>query len=102
MVIISVLAETVYFVDIPTAFTPNSDGVNDVLAVLGGPFSEYNLTIFNEWGNLIFQSTNQNIGWDGYYKGKLQMAGTYIAFFEGIRTDGETFKMAVDVTLIKQ
>jgi len=56
---------------IPTAFSPNNDGINDVFI----PFTEadcvlnnFQLQIFDRWGNQIFESNNPTIGWDGKYK----------------------------------
>ena len=62
---------------LPTAFSPNGDGKNDLFKLLGGPCKELNFKIFNEWGNLIFESFSQDIGWDGTYKGELQPVGSY-------------------------
>ncbi|TAJ04399.1 hypothetical protein DMA11_23850 [Marinilabiliaceae bacterium JC017] len=39
---------------------------------------EYNLQIFTRWGELIFESTDLHVGWDGYYRGKLASQGVYI------------------------
>jgi len=85
---------------IPSAFTPNGDGVNDILYVRGGPYSEFEFRIFNEWGNQIFRSTEQQQGWDGTIKGKLQPAGTYVYTFEGKMLDNSTYKLAGEVTLV--
>jgi gliding motility-associated-like protein len=55
---------------IPNAFTPNSDGSNDVFfPITQCAFEEYDLLIFNRWGKLIYKSTNQNEKWDGKHNG---------------------------------
>jgi gliding motility-associated-like protein len=55
---------------IPNAFTPNSDGSNDVFfPITQCAFEEYDLVIFNRWGKLIYKSTNQNEKWDGKHNG---------------------------------
>jgi gliding motility-associated-like protein len=64
-------------VAVPSAFTPNSDNSNDELKVRGGPFLEMEFKVLNEWGNLIFSSTSQNVGWDGRFNGELQPVGAY-------------------------
>jgi len=97
---IAILDQNVEPVDIPSAFTPNGDGINDVFRVLGGPFNDFDFRVFNEWGNQIFKSTSQDIGWDGTIKNKLQPAGTYVFVFKGERIDGETYEMTGDITLI--
>ncbi|MEW6470005.1 MAG: PKD domain-containing protein [Bacteroidota bacterium] len=86
---------------VPSAFTPNGDGVNDILFVRGGPLSEMEFRIFNEWGNQIFLSTDQAAGWDGTYKGKLQTGGTYIYTLVGKMPDGTDVKLSGDVTIIR-
>jgi len=52
---------------IPSAFSPNDDNINDVFLVKGIGIIDYNLAIFNRWGEEIFMSTNILNGWDGTY-----------------------------------
>lgn len=67
------------FVKLPTTFTPNGDGVNDVIFLKGWGIKELiEFKIFNRWGELIFETNDENIGWDGYYKGVLQNNDTYV------------------------
>jgi gliding motility-associated-like protein len=51
---------------IPTAFTPNADGTNDVFKVEGQLIKNFNLIIFDRWGNEIFTSNDPSMGWNGY------------------------------------
>ncbi len=60
----SLVLSSAYFY-IPSAFTPNGDGLNDVFRIEGRGFSEYELTIFNRWGNVIFHTTNPEDAWVG-------------------------------------
>lgn len=85
---------------VPTGFTPNSDGVNDVLLVLGqdGTIIE-RFQVFDRWGELVHESVNFDIndpvfGWDGRFKGKEMDGGVYIWFLEVryIDEDREQFK----------
>ncbi|SDH04285.1 gliding motility-associated C-terminal domain-containing protein [Chitinophaga filiformis] len=63
----------------PTGFTPNGDGHNDIFRpVVRGPMYDYDLRIYNRWGELIFLSKDQKTGWDGRYKGALVENGTYV------------------------
>jgi len=65
-------------VDVPDVFTPNGDGINDIIYVKGWGIEELlYFRIFNRWGELVFESNDLEIGWDGYYKDALQMADTY-------------------------
>jgi gliding motility-associated-like protein len=86
---------------VPTAFTPNGDNINDILFVKGGPFSEINFKIYNEWGNLIFESSSQSTGWDGTYKGKDQPAGTYVWVIKATTIDGVSVEGTGEVTLLR-
>jgi gliding motility-associated-like protein len=66
-------------VDVPTAFTPDGDGVNDIIYVDGWGIKDLiYFRIYNRWGQLLFESTDLKTGWDGYYKGVLQNMETYV------------------------
>jgi gliding motility-associated-like protein len=70
-------------VQLPTAFTPNSDGKNDVYqAACFCPVPKYKLAIYNRNGETVFQTTDPKAGWNGYFKGKLQPNGVYIFITE--------------------
>jgi gliding motility-associated-like protein len=86
---------------VPGAFTPNNDGLNDEFSIIGGPFSSYELRVFNEWGHQIFISSLQSDKWDGTYKGTSQPAGTYIYIFNGKVLDGEDVKLKGEVNIIR-
>jgi gliding motility-associated-like protein len=58
------------YVFVPNAFTPNGDKENDVLYVRGIWIEKFVLRIFDRWGELVFETTDQSIGWDGTFKGK--------------------------------
>uniref|UniRef100_UPI0025BA997D T9SS type B sorting domain-containing protein n=1 Tax=Chitinophaga sp. CB10 TaxID=1891659 RepID=UPI0025BA997D len=65
--------------ELPNAFSPNGDGRNDVFRpVVRGPMYEYELRIFNRWGELIFMSSDQHRGWDGKHRGVPVEVGTYV------------------------
>jgi gliding motility-associated-like protein len=58
------------YVFVPNAFTPNGDQENDVLYVRGIWIEKFVLRIFDRWGELVFETSDQSIGWDGTFKGK--------------------------------
>ncbi|MCW3088139.1 MAG: cell surface protein, partial [Sediminibacterium sp.] len=64
-------------VDVPNAFTPNGDGRNDRIYVRGYGIAKMTWSVYNRWGELVYISTDQNEGWDGTYKGKLQPQDVY-------------------------
>jgi gliding motility-associated-like protein len=64
---------------LPNAFTPNNDGKNDVFRIyLTQIVTDYKITIWNRWGEIVFTSTEPQKGWDGSNKGKEQPSGTYV------------------------
>lgn len=63
---------------IPNTFTPNGDGINDTFGINGEAVKEFNLVIYNRWGDLIFQSDQFDKRWDGTYKGKKVPCGSYV------------------------
>jgi len=62
----------------PNAFTPNQDGINELFTGIGSIPEKYSLRIYNRWGELIFESDNYLIGWDGKYKGHYAHDGVYV------------------------
>ncbi|MBL7922175.1 MAG: gliding motility-associated C-terminal domain-containing protein [Bacteroidia bacterium] len=64
---------------IPNTFTPlNADGLNDVFTVKGINFNEFNMMIFNRWGEKIHETNDPVQGWDGTYKGQNCKSDTYV------------------------
>lgn len=61
----SVIVEDNYVVFIPTSFTPNGDGLNDVFMPVGGGVKEFRMEIYNRWGNMIYTTHNMSQPWDG-------------------------------------
>ncbi len=96
-----VSADVVPLVDVPTGFSPNGDGNNDILYVRGFNIETMDFKIYNRWGELVFESFDQNYGWDGTYKGEPQEMEAYaftlwVKFF-----DGTTAKRQGNVTLLR-
>jgi gliding motility-associated-like protein len=74
--VIGTLGEGVIFV--PNSFTPDGDRVNDVFRAQGTDITSFHLSIFDRWGELLFETKNLNEGWDGYYKGNLVQQDVYV------------------------
>jgi gliding motility-associated-like protein len=68
-----------FLVYVPTAFTPDGDGLNEVLYVRGNDISdrEFHFMVFDRWGEKIFDTTDRNAGWDGKMNGKAVKNGVY-------------------------
>jgi gliding motility-associated-like protein len=65
-------------VNLPTAFTPNGDGLNDYFGALGKVPGEFLLQIYNRNGEMVFKSTDTYDRWDGRFNGKLQPPGVFV------------------------
>lgn len=88
-------------VDIPTGFSPNGDGNNDILYVRGGAIETMNLKIFNRWGEMVFESNSLDSGWDGTYKGKPQEMDAYVYILNVTFVDGTSAQKKGNVTLLR-
>ncbi len=86
---------------VPTAFSPNNDGNNDVLYVKGGPFKKMSFKVYNNWGEMLFESNDATIGWDGKYKGEDQPVSVYVWVLEVEIYNNRVVKKSGDVTLLR-
>jgi gliding motility-associated-like protein len=87
---------------VPTGFSPNGDTHNDVLFVKGGPFKSFYFRVYNNWGEKIFESTDQSQGWDGTYKGQECPLGAYAWILDvELFNEGRTIRKTGDVTIVK-
>jgi gliding motility-associated-like protein len=66
------------YIYVPNAFSPNGDNINDVLFVRGENLLEINLKIFDRWGELVFETQDQSVGWDGTFKGEKLDPDVYV------------------------
>jgi len=75
-----VIIDDVFLFYIPSAFSPDGDGLNDNFKVVGEglDLTNFKMTVFNKWGELVFESNNPDIGWDGTRNGSLVPDGVYI------------------------
>ncbi len=80
-VVVNKIGATSFF--IPSAFTPNGDGLNDCFKVSHFTYMKsVEVTIFNRYGSMVFHSTTDNVCWDGYYRGKPADVGNYVYFIK--------------------
>ncbi|TMI62635.1 MAG: PKD domain-containing protein [Bacteroidetes bacterium] len=86
----------------PTAFTPNRDGLNDLLIpYLVGMKSLNKFSIYNRWGNPVFTTSTMGQGWDGKYKGADQPIGVYVWMIEYTTFDNITKAEKGIVTIVR-
>lgn len=86
---------------IPNAFSPNADGNNDLIYVRGKMIDELLFRVYDRWGNLIFETTERSIGWDGTYKGKKCPPDVYDYYLKVICVDQIETEIKGNITLLK-
>ena len=100
------------FIKLPNAFTPSINGstggvsgsgtFNDVFLPIARGVEEFSMQIFDRWGNLIFETQDRNVGWDGYDRNKrLMPAGVYVYKLILRLSNGQRTTKVGDVTLIR-
>lgn len=93
-----VTVEKPYAIYAPNAFSPDGDGLNDFFKVSGQGVIDFEMEIFNRWGQMVFKSSNINHKWDGTFRGKDLPTGTYIYKIK-IITYGENQKSVKSGTI---
>ncbi len=86
---------------IPNAFSPNADGQNDVLYVRGKMIKDMTFRVFDRWGELIFESFDRGVGWDGTYKGKKMDPDVYDYYLKVTCIDNIESIVKGNITLLK-
>ncbi len=87
---------------LPNIFSPNGDGENDVLQVMGKGFEIYTFIIYDRWGEKVFETNDVGRGWDGTYKGVMMNPAVFVYYLETTCTyTGEKFATKGDITLVR-
>nr|WP_222840241.1 T9SS type B sorting domain-containing protein [Flavihumibacter stibioxidans] len=87
---------------VPTVWTPNGDGRNDLLFPFTINVRELrHFRVFNRWGELVYETKTIGQGWNGYYKGAIQPIDTYTWTAEAVGINGEIFKVTGLVALMR-
>lgn len=74
----AVSVEKPYAIYSPNAFSPDGDGINDFFNISVQGINDFQLEIFNRWGQMVFKSYSSDVQWDGTFKNKDLPSGTYI------------------------
>ena len=88
-------------IGVPSAFTPNGDGTNDVLYVKGSGIRQMHFIIFNRWGQKIFESTSQDKGWDGTFNGTPQEIEVYAYVLSATFYNGNSTTKKGNINLLR-
>jgi gliding motility-associated-like protein len=87
---------------VPTAFTPNNDGKNDVLRPIAVGMQQIQyFQVFNRWGQLVFSTSVNGAGWDGQIGGQSQASNTYVWMVKAVDFSGKSYFQKGTVTLIR-
>jgi gliding motility-associated-like protein len=87
--------------DVPNAFIPAGGGINGIVFARGFGIATLHFTIWNRWGQKVFETTDRKFGWDGTYKGKPQPMDVYAYTLEATFVDGRKATKKGDITLIR-
>ncbi len=86
---------------VPNAFTPNNNGLNEIFAPKGQYIYNYQLEIYNRWGERVFISTDCLAGWDGTYQDEIAKEGIYYFKMSAFGNDGVIYNFKGTLTLLK-
>ena len=92
---------SVYRIYVPNAFSPNADDVNDAFrAYVFCPLEDFEMKIYDRWGQQVFESQDVELGWDGLKKGEAFEPGVYVWVISFL-ADGDKQVLSGDVTLVE-
>ena len=88
-------------IDLPNAFTPGGGANNEFKIIRRGIATLNYFRIFNRWGNMVFETTNVEEGWNGEYKGVPQPVGVFVYQVQAVTKSGKIFTKQGNVTLLR-
>jgi gliding motility-associated-like protein len=87
---------------VPSAFTPNNDGLNDILRPRYNGIKRLDyFAVYNRWGELVFKTSDMSKGWDGNYNGRPQSMGTFVWIVNAEDFNGKKYHLRGTATIIK-
>ena len=86
---------------VPTGFSPNGDGENDILYVRSICLNNFIFKVFDRWGELVFQTTDLSYGWDGTFRSRPMNAGVFVFTLDGYMSNNTQVKLKGNVTLVR-
>ncbi len=89
---------TVY---VPNAFTPNFDQANEWLYVRGNFITELDFKLYDRWGELVFETQDQSVGWNGFFKGKKVDPAVFVYYLRTVCEGGEIYFEEGNITVLE-
>jgi gliding motility-associated-like protein len=86
---------------VPSAFSPNGDGINDVLYVSGNCIKYMEFSIYDRWGEKVFYGNDPIVGWNGKYHEKLMNTDVFVYFLRAYLYNGDEVKKQGNITLFR-
>ncbi len=86
---------------IPTSFSPNGDGMNDLQCVMGDCIATLDFTIYNRWGEIVFQTADPKECWDGTFRGKLVQTGVYVYKLKATLDNGDKLEESGNINVVR-
>jgi gliding motility-associated-like protein len=86
---------------VPSAFSPNNDGENDLVCAYGNCLESFVFVIYNRWGEKVFESSDKNTCWDGTWKGKELNSAVFVYILEGTLITNEKVTLKGNISLIR-
>lgn len=89
------------YVYVPNAFSPNGDGENEILYVRGPNIASMEFKIFDRWGELVFETQDRSVGWNGEFRGKAMDPDVYDYYLRVVCIDGYESIIKGNITLLR-
>ena len=86
---------------VPSAFSPNADGENDNLCVYSDCMKQMTFTIYNRWGEKVYETQSMNICWDGTWKGKPLNSAVFVYVLNGYLINGQPVDQKGNISLVR-
>ena len=98
----AVSVEKPYALYAPNAFSPDSDGINDFFKISGQGILDFQIEIYNRWGQMVYKSDDLSKGWNGTFKGRNLPTGSYVYKIKTIQNgNGEELVKTGTVALVR-
>lgn len=86
---------------VPNAFTPNRDARNEFLFVRGNNLTDLYFVVYNRWGEKVFETTDQSVGWDGYFRDRAVDPDVFVYYLEATCLGGATYFEKGNITVLR-
>ncbi len=98
---VTVYIDKEVYLFVPSAFSPNNDGQNDILYVRGRGIKSVEFVVYDRWGERVFETNDYKIGWDGTYKSEPLNSAVFMYYVKALFKDGSERMLKGNVTLVR-